>query len=403
MEIPLAQDPDFTTYAANNSRPFSVYPVAGSGPLQNLSATKVLILGYADREVIARSVNGIGPLDIIIESSSSYGVSAVHGSAVDNNYVYAQTEKKSLRQLVFSYENEQYNSIDLSFIHDITKSGEYTIQSINTVTLSGTQCLFIVVVNSAGTETKASLVSIDKQTSLSAWSSIVLGGTTVKVRSVVSVPGYDGLVSELLLLVSRTINGSTKVYLERLAPIYEKSTYSHTNTDFYQHMDSYVIVSSPGSTTISAPHLAGETVHVIADGNYVGTKVITAGGSLVVDEVYTKVIYGLGTTARLVPAPIQINTQSGNSAGMVKKVTSMYIKFWNTIGATYGDPERSEYYNIDFRPSTVVASTSIPLFTGEKRVQFPPGFSREKQLEIRSSLPLPCNVLAIIADGVAFD
>ena len=400
MEIPLADDPSFTTYASDNSRPFTFYPTASEGSrVRCLAGSKSLFIGAEKNEIVGRGIqNAIGPNDITLDSSTSFGASTVQPVKADSYTTYVQRDGKTIRDIIYSYENEQYKAVDISFFSDSLFIGK-TIKQLVSGIVNGTTVMLARL-------SDGSLVmgSLDRDQGVVAWGSLVVGGTNVTVVHMAVVPSANSDLSDgIFLLVRRLINGVYKVYLEKMAAIYEASTYTSGSGNFFYYMDSLRIVSSPGSAAISAPHLAGETVHVFGDGNYLGTKVISSGGSLVLDAVYSEVIFGLGYSHRLVPAPIKTNTQFGNSSGMIHKVSSLYINFWNTIAATYGDPERNEFYDIEFRSSTVVASTSIPLFTGEKRVQFPPGYSREKQVEIKGSLPFPCNVLSIVAEGVAYD
>lgn len=400
MEIPLADAPDFSTYAADNSRAFTFYPTASEGSrVQCLAASKSLFIGAEKNEIVGRGIqNAIGPNDITLDSSTSFGASTVQPVKADNYTTFVQRDGRTIRDVVYSYENEQYKAVDINFFADNLFTGKTIVQLVSGV-LNGTTIMLVRL-----SDGSIVLGSLDREQGIVAWSSFIIGGSNVTVVGMAVVPGANSDLSDgIFLLVRRLINGVYKVYLEKMAAIYENDTYTAGSGNFFYYMDSLRIVSSPGSATISTPHLAGETVHVFGDGNYLGTKVITAGGSLVLEAVYTEVLFGLGYSSRLVPAPIKVNTQIGNSTGMAHKVNSLYIKFWNTITATYGDPERNEFYDIEFRNNTVVASTSIPLFSGEKRVQFPPGYSREKQVEVKSSLPFPCNVLSIVAEGVAYD
>ena len=54
MEIPFAQDPYFTTYASDNSRPFSFVSTKAVGSVRGMSSTKVLVIGYSDKEMTVR-------------------------------------------------------------------------------------------------------------------------------------------------------------------------------------------------------------------------------------------------------------------------------------------------------------------------------------------------------------
>lgn len=130
MEVPLAQDPYFTTYASDNSRPFSFVASKAVGSVRGLSATKVLVVGYSDKEMTVRGTqNALGPLDITIDSNSSYGMSGVQPISIDSNTLYAQSGGQAVRQLVFSYQNEQYNSEDVGYYANISDSKQYNIKN----------------------------------------------------------------------------------------------------------------------------------------------------------------------------------------------------------------------------------------------------------------------------------
>lgn len=401
MEIPFAQDPDFTTYASDNSRPFALVPTSGTGELKMLSATKVLVMGFADREMVARGTNGIlGPNDSSIDSSSSFGASDVRPIPIDNNTMYIQAGNRTLRQMIYSYENEQYKSIDVGFITDVSSNGGYVVKKLATCDIGGTSILFVLTHQTNGITSKLLAVSMDEQNKVVSWSRVNPGGTDSPfIRDIVSVPGLDNNKSVLYAII---IRDGTTAHLHKLTDIFESTTYSYSN--MYYYMDSWIQVSSPASTTISVPHLANKLIHYFCDGAYKGTVTVSGGGTFEVDvDTYREVVCGIAYSQSLIPVPIRHVNQMGNSTGKNSKVSDLFIHFFNTLYAKYGDPERGEHYEIEFRKTTVVAENSDPLFTGSKLVKFPPGHSRDKQVEIRSDKPFPMNVLSISAEGVTYD
>jgi len=401
MELPVVQDPSFTAYASDNSRPFSFAPTAGSGPLLMLTSTKVLVLGYGDKEMVVRGTRGaLGPLDISIESNTSFGSTGIRPVSLDNNTFYGGSGFKTVRQLIFSYENEQYKTMDVGFPVDLTDRDTYTIWQIERVILSGTSYLVVISMNAARTASVVFLGAIDEQNNIGAWTRLIPGNNGIIYKMVTTLSNI-GSIRKILFLVKRTVNAGTKYFIEELTDIFHKSSYSPT--DMFYYLDCYIEISPGGSSTITVTHLPNETVHIMADGDYIGTKTSDGSGNISLGAVYTRVVVGYAYTAKIIPAPSRMITQFGNSTGKVEKIDSLYTKFYNTINAKYGDPERGEYYPIVFRESSVVASTLTPLFTGSKRLQFPPGHSREKQIEFKNDLPTPMNILSISAEGVVYD
>jgi hypothetical protein len=398
MEVPLAQDPDFTAYASDSSRAFTIVPsVPLAASVKALGAAKALYIGLDSYDVSARGVQGaLSPNDITLDASSSYGTAAIQPSGVDNFLATASRTKKGLKDIVYSYENEQFKAQDISFMSDELFK-ESPIKRMVSGILNDTG--IILILREDGTVLCGTL---ERALGVYAWGKFSFTGTSVQIKDiVVAQKGNSDGTDAFYFAIKRTINGSTKVYLEKMASIFESTTYSTSNMFYY--LDSYKEVSSPGSATISATHLAGEEVHVFADGDYKGTKTVTAGGNLVLDAIYTHVLFGKGYEDSIIPAPIAVNTQLGNSSGKVKNVPILTVTLWNSIAGKYGDPERNEYYNIITRKTTTVAQDLTPLFSGEIRLQFPAGFSSTKQIEIKNDLPFPCNILAIIADGTNYD
>lgn len=401
MEIPFAQDPDFTTYADDNSRPFTLVPAGGAGELKMLAATKVLTIGFSEREMVARGTTGmLGPNDISIDSSSSFGASGVHPVSIDNNTLYAQAGKRTLRQMIYSYENEQYKSVDVGFITDVSTNSDYIVKKIAKCDIGGTSVLFVLTHQTNGITSKLLAVSMDEQNRVVAWCRVEPGGTDSPfVRDIVNIPGVSDNKSVLYAIIVRD---GTTAHLQKLTDIYERTTYSYSS--MYYYMDSWIQVSSPASTTISVPHLANKLIHYFCDGAYKGTATVSGGGTFEVDvSTYREVVCGIVYSKSLIPVPIRHVNQAGNSTGKNTKVSDLFIHFFNTLYAKYGDPERGEHYEIEFRKTTVHGEDNIPLYTGSKLVKFPPGHSRDKQVEIRSDFPFPVNVLSISAEGVTYD
>lgn len=406
MEIPLAQDPYFTAYAADNSRPFSFSPAKAIGPVRGLSSTKVLIVGYSDREMVVRGTQGaLGILDITIDSNSSYGMSGVQPVSIDNNTLYAQSGGQSLRQLVFSYQNEQYNSEDIGYVANITDSKQYYIKKLIPMKIGDTSTVICLTKKKTTNIFRSMLVTVDQQNNIGAWN-FFRAGTDLGSSNEPTFPIIDGTATfpygNDSSVFYGIVNYGSGFYLVKMAPIFEQPTYAYNNMFYY--LDMYSEVNPGGSATVSAaPFSNGTVVHYFCDGWYKGTTTVS-GGNIVVDKTtYSSVIYGIAYTAKIVPAPIKTITQFGNSQGKNVKIDTLYIKFLNTLAAAYGDRERAEYYNIPFEIITAAPDTYPPFLTGEKRMAFPPGHSREKLLEIKNTLPVPMNVLSIAAEGVVYD
>jgi len=139
-------------------------------------------------------------------------------------------------------------------------------------------------------------------------------------------------------------------------------------------------------------HLEGETVAVLGDGAVYATETVTDGSITIRDEV-EKCHVGLPFRYRLKPMRLDVMTPKGTTHGSIKKISEMVISFLDTLNAQYGDG--TDTRKIDWR-TTEVYDTPPALFTGDKTVVFPGGFSNDDPILISGEDPLPCSVRAIV-------
>jgi hypothetical protein len=105
---------------ADNSRPFTLTP--NSGEVSNIvamSAQKTLLINTERNEINAYGSNGaLGPLNVVFESTSSFGATAVQPVRINNFMTFVQANGFKVRDITFSFAEDQYKSTDLSFVAD---------------------------------------------------------------------------------------------------------------------------------------------------------------------------------------------------------------------------------------------------------------------------------------------
>jgi len=138
-------------------------------------------------------------------------------------------------------------------------------------------------------------------------------------------------------------------------------------------------------------HLEGRTVSYVADGGYVGTKVV-ANGSITLDDYYNVVHAGLGYTARLLPERLEVPGQGTESR--TKRITGATIRFYKTLGCDVGT-SWTKYEEIPFRNARDPLEKAIPLFSGDKQIDLDSDHDTSADIYLQSRVPLPCSVLFI--------
>lgn len=187
----------------------------------------------------------------------------------------------------------------------------------------------------------------------------------------------EGAEDAVYVVVNRTINGSTKRYVERIEPFAPK-----TRTTAW-HVDCGLSYSGTKVTSLSGlDHLEGETVKVLADGK--AYEYTVSGGSITLDRASATVIAGLPMTSDIVPPPWAASLDAYGQ-GRVKNIGKIAIRVRNSgpflVGPTFDD--------------LVPANETTGLVTAEVPTNLVPNWDRDASTHLRIVDPFPCVVLGM--------
>ncbi|MFN0185635.1 MAG: hypothetical protein ACKVQR_17620 [Aquabacterium sp.] len=190
----------------------------------------------------------------------------------------------------------------------------------------------------------------------------------------------EGATDVTYAAVRRTINGATKRYIEKL------------NWSAAPGLDSRksVTLGSPGTAFTGFGHLAAKTVALLADGVYVGTAVVTAGGGITAPRNTTTLQAGLPYTPTVVlPAP-EVGTGMGTGQAQQQSVSQIWVRFLETTGCTINGK------TVAFRTfGEDVLDQAPPSFTGFKQVAGL-GWSNDEETTLAQPQPYPWTVLVVV-------
>lgn len=399
-------DPDynFTNYASSNTRAFEFAITAGSTKqIQTMSAQKSLVINASTSEIVAFGSNGaLGALDFNFEVSTYFGADYVQSVQCNNYLSFVQRGGRKIRDVIFNFNEDQYKSNDMQFVSDhLTTDGKIK-------QLMATELLSSVIWARLETGNLIA-VTIDRDYNITAWSSHIFGGSysssSPECVGMCAIPASESNGQDAaFFLIKRTIDGVTKVYLEKLDRFYEKDEYEHGTANFFRYMDSFIeITNSPAATSVTGLlHLEGESVQVIADGFFLGEKTVSS-GEITLENAASDILVGLKYESILIPQGLEFGAQTGSAMGREKRLNNIFVRFFASLGAKYGFVRTNEMYDFQFRENDTPADEPTPLFTGDKYVSFPPGYDRTYEIKITSDYPFPCNVVGIAGMGVTYD
>lgn len=198
------------------------------------------------------------------------------------------------------------------------------------------------------------------------------------------IPGSSSTSDQVWTIAQRTINGQSKRYVE----VFEENASEMAGrawTAFYT--DCAKAYSGAAVTTITgAGHLEGETVDVVADGSYIGQKVVS-GGQFTLDEAASQVEYGLP-----MPTATIVTMRPAIEGAMIEGLP----RKWNTLSVRLTDT-RGGKVNGEWLSYTPNDLNEVGLFTGDRLV-VGQGWDRDGYVTITQPQPYPMTLLAVYGE-----
>ncbi len=259
------------------------------------------------------------------------------------------------------------------------------------------------------------------------WSPVEMGGTDALVESICVIPGgnatgqvYDSTDrDELWLIVSRTIGGVTKRYIEVMEGYFDGPNRARYDTftewrnavrtaqadAFY--VDCGITYQGVAVTSVSGlDHLEGQAVKIVADGAVHTDRVVSA-GAVALDVPASTVHVGLGYGWRYRGLKLPFGSPTGSAVGQQKNLDDLVLVLRDATSFDYaveftGNAKDGSYatgsygyYPISFRLPDDPLTEAVPLFSGEVSYPGDGGHDSDPRIILRGSQPLPWTLLGV--------
>lgn len=364
--------------------------------IRYLSPTRVLTIGTSGGEYVLTTTNGgpVEPTTTVIRKYSNYGCISAEPVQVADLTLFVQRGGRKIRE--FQYAGEinigAYAAVDITILSEHLTEGGITDFAYQQEPES-----IVWALRPDGTLLG---LTYRREEEVVAWHKHIIGGTfsggQAVVESIASLPTDSG-EDELYMIVKRTINGVTKRYVEVMKPF---DFGSDTTTAFF--VDSGLAYSGASTSSLSGLyHLEGETLSVLANGATHPDKTVSGGG-ISLDFAATTGAVGFGYTSQMQTLRLESGSVDGTSQGKPKRIHDITVRFHETVGAEVGT-NASNADRIYFRDSSMAMDEAVPLFTGDKEIEFPGGYDDDARIFVRQTQPLPLTVLALYPRMNTFD
>lgn len=341
----------------------------------------VIALSEDGVNTISYSGTSLTPSSISQRAETYYGAKNMTPVSVGSQLIYSQETGGAIRDIGYDYVSDSYKGDEVSI---------YASHLVNTSE----------IVESCFQQEPDSMIwfvredgvllcmTYLKEQQVISWSHHTTNG---EVESVCCIPYNNG--TRLIASIKREINGQTVRYIERLS-----KRLPTTNPADQLYMDAAYVYDNPTTKagSLSIPHLAGEAVKIVADGNVMPDGIVGTDGALSIGRNANKIAVGLGYTSKLTTLNIEMQgLVKGTMQGQMIKIGTVILRLLNSRGGKIGqDVDYLEEWQQ--RLATDYLGNSIALFTGDATINgdFEP---REGgRVMVVQDQPMPMTILAII-------
>ena len=375
-----------------------IYTIASNqvNAIRFMTATRTLIVGTAGGEF---TVSGGGtdvaitPTNILIKKQSNHGAANVDAISAGNATLFLQRAKRKIRELAYNFDVDGYLAPDMTILAEHITEGGITQMAYQQ---EPNQIVWM-------TRSDGELIGLtyQREQQVTAWHRQIFGGVFGSGNAVcesVAVIPTDDTEYQVYVIVKRTINSITRRYVEYL----NNFDFTETDNTTFNFLDSQLDYSGSATTTITGlEHLEGQTVSILADGSTHPDKTVSS-GAITLDRSSTKVKVGLSYTSLLQTMRLDAGAANGTSQGKTKRIYDISLRLFESVGVEVG-PDLNNMERIPFRSSADDMDTAIPVFTGDKEIEFRGNYETDGFIFVRQTQPLPLTVLSLYPNLVTND
>ena len=336
-----------------------------------LQPSRDLIVGTGGGEFKVGRPQGepLTPSNVMVTQQTTYGSWTIPPVQIGNAILFTQRARRKIREFSYQYQSDGYTAPDMTLLSEHITTGYLKDMDYQQEPDS--------IVWSCTSDGKLLSMTYERPEDVVAWAEHAVGGDNVEIESVAVITNLTQ--DQLWVSVKRTVNGSTKRYIEYIDP--------------NLNVDSGITGTVSTSTTSvgGLSHLEGQTVKIVIN-DAVFPDAVVSGGSIAISVptgwTNVPIAVGLGYTSTLKTMRVEAGSQAGKAQGRKKRWNEVMVRLLNTTGVKINGDQ------IPFRTSTTPMSSGIGLFTGDKRVTNL-GWDRDGIIEIKQEQPLPMTILGI--------
>lgn len=380
------------------------YSIAGDG---SVNAVQTLKRGRAGLHVFGlgeewstradTSAAVIGPTNAVISQDGANGSRPTRPIAPFGDPIFLSRDGRRLLQIGYSLQEDAKRITNLSL-----PAGHMGASAFTQIVWQAQPLPIIWGARENGT--LAALV-YDQAENILGWANVTLAGG--QVSSIAASPSLSVINDNIFMVVARTVNGTTKRFIERMSQIWTTLSDDIAPSWINHFYCARRFVPSSPTDRFDMAHLAGREVYALTDlGHYGPITIPTSGpdaGLAVLPDVVTWATIGLfDATHAFETFDIPAAAADGNSLGRRKRLvagTTIAVHrtmqgFAQLVERDFGKPPRVAAPEPLLKPDQITGEVAI--FSGLARIDGTGGHAAQVSIRITPDLGAPLTIAAII-------
>jgi len=330
------------------------------------------------------------PTNVNAKQMTSYGSAQIRGVKVGSTTLMVQRSQRKVRELTYIYYENKYRAPDLTVL-----AQHITLGGVTEVAYQQEPNSILWAVRGDGVLLG---LTYERDQNVIGWHRHELGGAGVVVESVAVIPAPDGTRDELWLVVKRTVNGSTKRYVEYMTKLWERGDDQQEAV----FADSSLQYDGSATDTVTGlSHLEGETVGVLADGAQHPDCVVSSGG-ITLNREASKITVGLQYNSDGQTLRDNGGSANGTAQGKTQRTHRVTFRLYEALGLLAG-PTFDELTPHITRTTATPAGQMVPLFSGDDSDTWEGDYTLENLICWRFAGMFPGTLLADMPQFSTFD
>ena len=371
--------------------------------VQWMISSQALMIGtYGTEFAVITASNGtpLTPSNISFQQQSAFGAKKVRPYLIGISIIYVQRSGKKLREQTYDWSINGWRSIELSMLAEhLFREGGGIAQAAYQQEPGN---------NWWGCREDGVLVGMTyvKEQQILGFHKHVIGGNYMGnaaiVESVCCIPTPDATQDQLWLIVKRTINGTTRRYVEFMDVVFDSSVAGKNTMNFVdsglQSAGFPVPLGSAISTVTGLSHLEGESVTICGDTQVQNSKTVSS-GQVTLDTPAKLLTVGLPYVSQMTTLPLPVQGDTGTGQGVTKRIDRVVLRILDSLTFKIG----KDYNHLATAPFSTVGATmdtSPNLFTGDFPMLLNSGNDTTAQFSVQADLPYPFNLLGMSPQSV---